>query len=154
MDVNGKKVLRLIVKRGKKMNKKIIITSCLCILSTSVKSKSLIESLQQYCVPSNGNSCSEEIKASYNQKSGYCECNKVNKHYNISKRECEECVYGSFASLNWESCDPINCPDGYYAALIENGNCPNGYSLNQVANGNCGNGYSLKEYDISTKTFK
>ena len=127
---------------------------CLCFISTEIKATVFTDNLQKYCVPTNENGCMADVKATYNEKTGYCECNAVNKHYNTGLRGCEECVYGSFASVNWKTCEPINCPSGYTAVLVENGKCPSGYGLTQVVNGSCGNGYSLKQYNLSTKTFK
>lgn len=127
---------------------------CLCFISTEIKAIGLTETLQEYCIPKNENGCLDSVKATYNEKTGYCVCDSVSKHYDSGLRGCEECIYGSYASVNWKTCEPIKCPDGYTPVLVENGNCPAGYGLTQVENGNCTTGYSLKEYNLSTKTFK
>ena len=127
---------------------------CLCFISTEIKSSAFTEMLQKYCVPKNENGCIGGAKATYNEKTGNCECNIANRIYDSGMRACKECSYGSFANANWKTCEPVTCPEGYELVFVENGNCPNGYKLTKIDNGNCGNNRILKKYDLSTKTFK
>ena len=134
------------------MKKHILILMMVMYSSTS-HATTLLESLQKYCVPKDGAGCSENVKATYNDKTGACVCNSITKIYNSENRACEECVTGSFASLNYKTCEPIVCPTGYKAVLIQNGVCPEGFKLQAITNKECPSGYGLKEYNPATKNW-
>ena len=137
-------------KKRKKTILFILIFESFC-LSQKSQAKTLLESLQEYCVPKDGAGCSEGVKATYDERTGLCTCNSITKRYNLNNRVCEDCISGSFASSNWKTCEPIVCPAGYGAVLVQNGACPNGYGLRQVTNGKCPSGFGLKEYNPTTK---
>ena len=121
--------------------------------SSTSHATTLLESLQRYCVPKDGEGCSEDVKATYDNETGYCSCNSKRKRYNAEKRSCEECIPGSFASDDWQSCETI-CPVGFKAELIKDAVCPNGYVLHTITNDNdCPSGYKLETYDPITKNW-
>ena len=131
--------------------KKHTIIFLIGIVYSNASRANLLESLQKYCVPKNGAGCEENVRAAYDEDKGYCTCNSITKRYNSGDRACEECVTGSYASKDYRSCEPIECPAGYGAVLITDGKCPSGYGLKQVTNGGCPSGYGLKEYNPTTK---
>ena len=134
------------------MKKHTIIFLIGMVYSNTSHATTLLESLQRYCVPKDGGGCSEGIKATYNTQTGNCTCNSLTKRYNSEDRACEECVTGSYASDNWKSCEPIVCPAGYHAVLVQDGVCPEGYKLQAVTGEEgCPSGYGLKGYNPTTK---
>ena len=113
----------------------------------------LTDILSKYCVPKNGNGCSSDVHATYNEAKNFCACSSVLKSYNSTNRICEDCITGSFASSDYRTCEPVNCPSGYYVVLISNGVCPSGYYSKQIVN-NCDSGYVKQTWTYSTKTWK
>lgn len=133
-------------------SKVFLISTILCgVLSLKANSSTLNNILSKYCVPTVGN-CDK--KATYNTSGNYCDCGNKDKFYNLSTRICENCIFGSFASDNYKTCEPIRCPTGYVATLIIDGKCPYGYRLTQIYTPNTfWNGTELKTYNFSKKTF-
>ena len=127
---------------------------CLLLFEGNVKAKSLTDILAQYCVPKSAGNCTGISRATYKEAGNFCACNTVLKYYKSADRVCEDCITGSFASSNYKTCEPINCPSGYKAVLITNGACPSGYALKQVTSGKCPSSNALKTWTYSTKTWK
>ena len=135
--------------------KSILLASVLiCTMSSNVKTKTLLESLQTYCVPKSGSDCSADVRGVYNEAGNFCACSTVLKYYKATERVCKDCITGSFAKTDYTDCNPINCPPGYHAELITDGKCPSGYALKQVTSGKCPTGNALKTWTYSTKTWK
>ena len=86
------------------------------------KTKTITEILQEYCVPTSSNYCSE--KATYTN--GKCECSKDGMYYDKTSRICKECEIGTYAkSRSATSCEEIKCPAGTIREVVTA--CPSGY---------------------------
>ena len=131
--------------------KKYFIFYIIGMMYSTASNANLLESLQKYCVPKSGAGCSDNVKATYDERSGNCICNSITKRYDVNNRACEDCITGSYASSDYKSCEPIVCPAGYGAVLITGGKCPSGYGLRQVVNGGCPSGYGLRSYNVANK---
>ena len=129
------------------------VALCFILFEGSAKAKTLTEILGQYCVPGNASNCTGDTRATYNTARNICECNSLERYYNVGNRDCETCITGSYASSDYKTCEPIKCPAGYEPVLVTNGNCPSGYALQAVTNNNCPGGSTLKSYSVTSKTW-
>ena len=101
--------------KSKILSKSICLATLLISIGYSREGHTaLTDILQKYCVPKNGSDCSADARGTYKESGNFCECSTVSKHYNSTTRVCENCVTGSFASSNYKTCEPVNCPEGYH----------------------------------------
>ena len=126
-----------------------ILSIALTVGFCRVANSALTDILSKYCVPKDGGGCIAGVRASYEETTGYCTCDTRTKRYNTTGRVCEECIMGSFASKDWKTCEPVNCPNGQYAKLIS-GNCPSGLYKKLITT-TCPVGYGMMVWNYTTK---
>ena len=99
---------------------KIRLAFILVILTGSsvVKASSFLDALQNYCVPTNMNGCSSDVKATYNSMLNglnKCECSQCGMYYDKESRTCKKCPYGTFVNdRNSTECIQLSCGVNQY----------------------------------------
>ncbi|MGN0929517.1 MAG: hypothetical protein ACI4N3_02660 [Alphaproteobacteria bacterium] len=122
----------------------ILMSIFICIaLSNEVKSESLKQLLQKYCVPAEGyckNKATPEKRRVYKLfkivTEDVCVCPACNMYYNKSIRSCQTCATGTYVNNRYStSCITPKCDSGFQKKLITGTNtCPNGYRAQKLSN--------------------
>ena len=111
------------------MNKSILILASVltCVMSSTGKSKTLLESLQTYCVPTSGSNCTGVSRALYNETKSACECSACNMYYDKASRTCKTCPLGTYVTdrISTECIQPT-CGIGMYPNITTGDTCPSG----------------------------
>lgn len=121
------------------MNKKlsILVSTFLCVaLSSNVKSETLIESLQRYCVPT-AEVCGTVARATYNTSESACECSACGMYYDKISRSCQTCPEGTYVNNRYSTeCIRPDCGIGNYG-VVETGKTDCGIGFYKVALSSC-----------------
>lgn len=112
------------------------------VFSTTLNSNNcyaatLIEALQEYCVPKDGLCTNKATYGQYKTSTGAtstCACSTCNSYYDKESRSCKQCESGTYVTTQYEtSCITATCPDGYTATVVKGKSvCPDGYYTKAV----------------------
>ena len=123
----------------------ILLASFIPKANSAVTVDDIKNLLGKYCYPAKGSTCADEEYADYDAKTGYCNCKKDERYWDINERTCKECELSQVRNKTHNGCVDIVCPTGYGGQVMTT--CPKGYGLVEIKNGKCPNGMILWKFE-------